>query len=70
MTNEQKMALIQSYIDDLKEYDTKPELTVNQRQHIRRALETYTNLYAEVERGRFNADDLHENITSFMYVLQ
>ncbi len=70
MTNEQKMALIQSYIDDLKEYDGKPDLTINQRQHIRRALETYNSLYLEVERGRFDPDELHENIASFMYMLQ
>lgn len=70
MTNEQKMELIQSYINDLRELDHQPHLTVNQKQHIRRALETYTNLYSEVERGRYSADELHENITSLLYVIQ
>lgn len=70
MKNEFKMELIQSYINDLKEYDLKPDLTTEKRKHIKRALKTYTNLYSEVEQGRFSADELHENITSFMYVLQ
>ena len=70
MTKEQKMELIRSYMADLQEMDDQPNLTADQKQHIRRALETYTSLYSEVERGRFNVDDLHENITGFLYVMQ
>lgn len=70
MTYENKLNLIQSYIQDIKDYNAKPELTFNEKQHVKRALETYNQLFIEVERGKLDPDELHENISSFMYMLQ
>ena len=70
MTYEEKLDLIQSYIDDIKNYNNDHELSANERQHVRRALQTYSNLFDEVERGKLDPDILHENITSFLYMLQ
>ncbi len=70
MTHEQKLELIKSYIDDIRTYEHDEHLSTNERQHIKRALDVYTNLYSDVEKGKVDADLLHENITSFLYMLQ
>lgn len=70
MKYEDKLDLIQSYIEDIRNYKTNPGLSNYDKLHVQRALETYTNLLNEVERGKLDPDLLHENITSFLYMLQ
>ncbi|MFZ5986327.1 MAG: hypothetical protein ACOYWZ_04260 [Bacillota bacterium] len=70
MTNEKKLEIIKTYIDDIKEYELSQDWPLNKKQHIRRALEAYNNLYKDAENGKLDVDLLHENITSFLYMLQ
>jgi hypothetical protein len=70
MTNEKKLELIKTYIDDIKEYEISKNWSLDKKQDIKRALEAYKNLYKDAEDGRIDLDLLHENITSFMYMLQ
>lgn len=70
MTNEQTLELIRSYLDDIKELQQKQDLTVNEKQHLKRAYATYSSLYTDAEQGKIDPDFVHENIASFMYVLQ
>lgn len=70
MTDEKKLQIIKTYIEDIKSFQTSDEWSKDKKQHIKRALEAYNDLYREAERGRVDLDILHENITSFMYMLQ
>lgn len=70
MTEEKTLEIIKTYIDDIKEFQNNPELSYEKRQHIKRALEAYENLYDDAQKGKLDPDVLHENITSFMYMLQ
>ncbi|MCX7711858.1 MAG: hypothetical protein N2484_18600 [Clostridia bacterium] len=70
MTNEQKFEIIKDCINDIKEYSENKELSVNERQHIARAISTYNNLLEDAQRGKVDLDILHENIASYLYYLQ
>ncbi|GAE87475.1 hypothetical protein [Acetivibrio straminisolvens] len=70
MTNEKKLEIIKSYIDEIKAYEESQDWPINKKQHIRRAREAYISLYKDAESGKLDPDLLHENITSFMYMLQ
>ncbi len=70
MTNEKTLEIIKTYIDDIKEIQSVPDWSYEKKQHIKRALEAYENLFADAQKGRLDPDILHENITSFMYMLQ
>lgn len=70
MTNEKKLELIKSYIDEIKVYKEDTSLTPNKKQHLERALFVYNSLYVDAERGKIDLDFLHESITSFLYVVQ
>lgn len=70
LTNEKTLEIIKTYIDDIKEFQSSPDWSYEKKQHIRRALEAYENLFADAQKGRLDPDILHENITSFMYMLQ
>ena len=61
---------IKRYIDDLKVMETDQKLDLVQRQHIAKAVSTYTALYEEAQKGKISADELHENISSYMYMMQ
>jgi uncharacterized coiled-coil DUF342 family protein len=70
MNNANTFEDIKKYIDDLKVMEANKELDIVKRQHIIKAVSTYTKLYEDAQKGKFNADDLHENISSFMYMFQ
>ncbi len=70
ISNEKKFEIIKNCIEDIKDYKENPDLSINQKQHIDRALETYNNLYNDAVRGKIDLDFLHENISSFLYYLQ
>lgn len=70
MTNEKKLEIIKTYIDDIKAFEDSQDWPLNKKQHLRRALEAYKSLYEDAEKGKLDPDMLHENITSFMYMLQ
>lgn len=70
MTYEKKLEIIKTYIDDIKTFEESQDWPMNKKQHIRRAREAYISLYKDAERGKLDPDLLHENITSFMYMLQ
>jgi hypothetical protein len=70
VTKEEKLEIIKSYIDDIKTFENNPDWPIYKKQHIKRALKEYNNLYEEVQNGRMDPDFLHENITSFVYMLQ
>lgn len=70
MTDEKKLEIIKTYIDDIKEYELSNDWPLNKKQDLKRALEAYQSLYEDAEKGRIDLDLLHENITSFMYMLQ
>lgn len=70
MTNEKKLELIKEYIDDIKKYQQSQDWPIDKKLHIKRALDAYINLYNDAEKGRLDLDLLHENISSFMYMLQ
>jgi hypothetical protein len=70
MTNEKKLELIKSYIDDIENYKEDNSLTFDKKQHLERAFFVYNGLYKDAERGKVDLDFLHESITSFLYVVQ
>ena len=70
MTNEQKLEIIKSYIDDIKAFELNLDWPLSKKKHIRRALKVYNNLFEDAQNGKMDPDYLHENITSFMYMLQ
>ncbi|TYQ13001.1 UNVERIFIED_CONTAM: hypothetical protein Cloal_4045 [Acetivibrio alkalicellulosi] len=70
MTNEKKLEIIKTYIDDIKAYQQSQDWPIDKKLHIKRALEAYLDLYNDAQKGRLDLDVLHENITSFMYMLQ
>jgi hypothetical protein len=70
MSNEQKLELIKSYIDDIKSYKEDKSLSFDKKQHLERAFFVYNGLYKDAEKGKVDLDFLHENITSFLYVVQ
>lgn len=70
MTNEQKLEIIKTYIDDIDDFIKNHSLSINDKQHMERAYEVYTELYKDAERGKVDPDFLHENITGFFYMLQ
>lgn len=70
MTNEQKLAIIRDCINDIKEYGENQNLSINEKQHINRAISTYTTLLEDAQRGKVDMDLLHENIASYLYYLQ
>lgn len=70
MTNEKKLEIIKSYIDEIKIYKEDTSLPFYKKQHFERALFVYNGLYKDAERGKVDLDFLHENITSFLYVVQ
>jgi hypothetical protein len=70
MTNEKKLELIKSYLDEIENYKEDVSLTYNKKQHLERAFFVYKSLYKDAELGKIDLDFLHENITSFLYVLQ
>jgi hypothetical protein len=70
MTDEKKMEVIQACISDIQSFKNSPQLSEDDRLHVKMALEEYKRLYAEAEKGRIDPDLLHENISSFLYVFQ
>ena len=70
MTNEKTLEIIKTYIDDIKEFEKSQDWSYEKKQHIKRALEAYENLFEDAQKGKLDPDVLHENITSFMYMLQ
>jgi len=70
MTNEQKMEQIKSYIDDIITMEQNKDLSINEKQHLKRALQTYNEMFTDAERGKMDVDFLYENITSFLYMVQ
>ncbi|MDQ2087720.1 hypothetical protein RBH29_14920 [Herbivorax sp. ANBcel31] len=70
MTDERKLELIKDYIDDIKDYKQSQDWPIDKKLHLKRALDAYLDLYKDAEEGRLDLDLLHENITSFMYMLQ
>ena len=70
MTNEKKLEIIRSYIEEIKAYEESQDLPFSKKQHLKRAREAYMKLYRDAEKGKLEPDLLHENITSFMYMLQ
>lgn len=70
MTNEQKLGYIKNYIDEIEAFNNDPHFEESQKRHISRALETYSTLFSEAQKGKIDPDILHENITSFLYMLQ
>lgn len=70
MTNEKTLEIIKTYIDDIKEFQNNPDWSYEKKQQVKRALEAYEDLYEDAQRGKLDPDVLHENITSFMYMLQ
>ena len=70
LTNEKTLEIIKSYIDDIKEFQNNPECSYEKKQHIKKALEAYETLFEDAKKGKLDPDVLHENITSFMYMLQ
>lgn len=70
MDNEITLTFIKSYIDDIKKMGSDKNLNYNQRLHMSKAADTYISLFEEARRGKIDPDELHEHITSFMYMLQ
>jgi hypothetical protein len=70
MTDEKKMEVIQACISDIQSFENSPQLSEDDRLHVKMALGEYKRLYAEAEKGRIDPDLLHENISSFLYVFQ
>jgi hypothetical protein len=70
MTNEKKLELIKSYIDDIENLKEDKTLTYDKKLHLERALSVYSSLYEDAEKGTVDLDVLHENITSYLYVLE
>lgn len=70
MTNEQTLDLIRSYIDDIKKFREEENISLNKKQHLEKALSVYGELYKDAERGKVDLDFLHENISSYLYILQ
>jgi hypothetical protein len=70
MTNEQKLELIKTYIDDIDDFIKNHNLSVNDKQHMVRAHGVYTELVRDAERGKVDPELIHENITGFFYMLQ
>lgn len=70
MTDEQKLDLIKSYIEDINVIMDDDKLPFYKKQHFERALHVYTGLYKDAEKGKIDLDLLHESITSFLYVVQ
>lgn len=70
MTDEKKFEIIKDCINDIKEYRENNNLSVDEKQHISRAIATYSNLLIDAQRGKVDTDILHENIASFLYYLQ
>ena len=70
MTNEKKLELIKSYIDEIENYKEDISLPFYKKQHLERAFFVYNDLYKDAEQGKIDLDFLHENITSFLYVVQ
>lgn len=70
MTNEKKLELIKSYIDDIEIYKEDKSLSVDKKLHLERAFSVYNELYKDAEIGKIDLDFLHENITSYLYVVQ
>jgi|GEM_PF-421466 len=70
LTSEKTLEIIKTYIDDIKEYQSKPNWSHEKKQQLKRALEAYENLFVDAKKGRLDPNILHENITSFLYMLQ
>lgn len=70
MRHEQTIEQIQTYIDDIKNRLADENLKTDEKQHLKRALETYNSLYTDAISGKVDADMVFESITSFMYVIQ
>lgn len=70
LTHEQTMDLIRSYIDDIKKFMDEKDLTMEKKHALERAFSVYNGLYQDAERGKIDPDLLHENISSFLYMLQ
>ena len=70
MTDDKKLELIKSYIDEIVIYKEDTSLSIDKKQHMERALSVYNGLYHDAERGKVDLDFLFENITSFLYVVQ
>lgn len=69
MKIEQKVQLIQTYIDDIKSYYDAAGHP-DEKQNFKRALEVYAGMLEDVERGKVDADDVYESITGYLYMLQ
>lgn len=70
MTDEKKLEMIKSCIEDLEEYENNKELSKPNKLHIKKAINEYLKMYEEALRGRIDTDLLYENITSYLYILQ
>jgi len=70
LTNEKTLEIIRGYIDEIREFQSNPNWSYEKKQHLKKALEAYENLFEDAKNGRLDPDVLHENITSFMYMLQ
>jgi hypothetical protein len=70
ISNDQLLDLIKSYIVEIEELNKNTSLTTSDRHDLKRAIYTYSELFAEVKKGRLDPDVLYENITSYLYMLQ
>ncbi|RCX19385.1 hypothetical protein DFR58_103130 [Anaerobacterium chartisolvens] len=70
MTDQQKIEIIKGYIDDIDAFIRNPQLSLDQKQHMERAYAVYNDIYRDVQRGKIDPDELHENLSGFFYMLQ
>ncbi len=70
MKKEDELLLIKDYIDEIKSMSEQSSLSFNEKQQLKKAYDAYSDLYTDAEKGKIDPDVLHENITSFLYMLQ
>lgn len=70
MTNEQKLEIIRDCINDIEVYLQNENIPESQKRDVERAMSTYNSLYKDAALGKLDIDTLHENISSYLYVLQ
>jgi len=70
MREELILQQIKQYIDEIKTMYEEKGLPFNKKQDLKRAYDAYSELYLYAEKGKIETATLHENITSFFYMLQ
>ncbi|HEX3029351.1 MAG TPA: hypothetical protein VHT34_08625 [Clostridia bacterium] len=70
MKKEDELLLIKDYVDEIKSMSEQSSLSFNEKQQLKKAYDTYFDLYADAEKGKIDPGVLHENISSFLYMLQ